>query len=305
MYTKEEIMRKVQIITDSCSDLTPALMEQYGIDYAKMNTVFKGETAPADLSWTAQDVHKFYDTMRNGDRITTTQVPVEEFNRVFRKYLDQGCDIVYIGCSIKQSGSVNTAQVLSKKLMQEYEGAAIHCINSMRASVGEGMLAIAAAEFAANGANADEVAEYVSAKRNNVRQFVAVHTLDYLKRAGRVKASSAFFGNLLGVKPIIIADADGEQTALKKVKGRAASLNEIVALLKEHVRNAKDQTIYIAHADCQLDEINAVKEKIKNELGCKDVCENFIGPIIGASIGPDAIAVFGFGDEVTFRIGDK
>ena len=123
MYFKEDTMRKVQIITDSCSDLTPAIMEQYGIDYAKMNTVFKGKTAPADLSWTAQDVHKFYDTMRNGDRITTTQVPVEEFNRVFRKYLDQGCDIVYIGCSIKQSGSVNTAQVLSKKLMQEYEGA--------------------------------------------------------------------------------------------------------------------------------------------------------------------------------------
>ena len=195
--------------------------------------------------------------------------------------------------------------MLSKKLMQEYEGATIHCINSMRASVGEGMLAIKAAEFAASGADADEVAEYISAKRNNVRQFVAVHTLDYLKRAGRVKASSAFFGNLLGVKPIIIADADGEQTALKKVKGRAASLNEIVALLKEHVQDAENQTIYIAHADCQPDEISAVKEKIKNELGCKEVCVNFIGPIIGASIGPDAIAVFGFGDEVTFRIGDK
>ena len=112
-------MRKVQIITDSCSDLTPALMEQYGIDYAKMNTVFKGETAPADLSWTAQDVHKFYDTMRNGDRITTTQVPVEEFNRVFRKYLDQGCDIVYIGCSSGLSGSVALGKLVATLTAEE------------------------------------------------------------------------------------------------------------------------------------------------------------------------------------------
>ena len=92
-------MRKVKIITDSCSDLTPELMQKYDIDYARMTTVYEGKSAVADLAWTSEDVHKFYDIMRNGGRITTTQVPVEEFNRVFKKYLDQDCDIVYIGCS--------------------------------------------------------------------------------------------------------------------------------------------------------------------------------------------------------------
>lgn len=298
-------MRKVKVITDSCSDLTPELMERYNIDYAQMNTVLDGVTSPADLSWTAADVHSFYNIMRDGKRITTTQVPVEEFNRVFRKYLDLGCDIVYVGCSTKQSGSVNTAHVLAKKLMEEYDGAKISCIDSLRACLGEGMLAIEAAKCAETGADVDEVTEYVKSIRNKVNEYVAVHTLDYLKRAGRVKASAAFFGNLLGVKPILIADANGEQTALKKVKGRQNSLSEIVALMKEHFKGEINGTVFLAHSDCNAEEVELVKEKIKNEIGCEDVYVGYIGPIIGASIGPDAVAIFAMGDEVTFKVGEK
>ena len=113
-------MRKVQIITDTCCDLTPELMEQYGIDYARMNTVYEGKESPAELSWTPTEVHEFYENIRKGGRYTTTQVPVEEYDRIFRKYLEQGSDIVYIACSTKQSGSVNTAKVLAKKLEAEY-----------------------------------------------------------------------------------------------------------------------------------------------------------------------------------------
>lgn len=298
-------MRKVQIITDSCSDLTPELMKNYHIDYARMNTVYKGKTAPASLSWTSGDVHLFYDTMREGGRFTTTQVPVEEFNRVFRSYLDQGCDIVYIACSVKQSGSVNTARVLSKKLMEEYKGSTIHCINSMRSCIGEGMLAIEAAKYAQTGKTADEVAKYIKEKRLLVNEFATVHTLDYMKRAGRIKASTAFFGNLFGVKPIIVADADGEQAAFKKVKGRAASLNEIVALLKERIRDAENQTVYLEHADCQPTEVEMLKSLILREIPCRDVYVSYIGPIIGATVGPDTMAVLAFGDEVTFRAAEE
>ncbi|MBR0235517.1 MAG: DegV family protein [Clostridia bacterium] len=298
-------MRKVQIITDSCSDLTPELMDRYHIDYAKMNTVYNGVTSPADLSWTADDVHKFYDIIRGGERITTTQVPLDEFNRVFRKYLDAGCDIVYVGCSLKQSGSVNTASVLAKDLMREYAGSTIHCIDSLRSCVCEGMLAIEASKYAEGGASADEVAQFVSEKRNKTRQFCTVHTLDYLKRAGRVKGSAAFFGNLLGVKPILVADADGEQAAFKKVKGRVPSFNEIVSLLKEHIVDGENQTVYLAHADCKPEEVEMLKDLIKREVPCKDIYVCYIGPIIGASVGPDAIAVFAFGDEQTFRVNEK
>lgn len=306
MTTSEDIqMRKVQIITDSCSDLTPELMERYHIAYAKMTTILEGKSSPADLAWTAEDAHNFYDIMREGKRITTTQVPPEEFDRVFRKYLDENFDIVYIGCSLKQSGSVNTAAVIAKKLAPEYPEAEIYCIDSLRASLGEGMLAMEAAKFAKDGVSAAEVAKYTSEMRNHVREYVAVHTLDYLKRAGRVKASAAFFGNLLGVKPIITADADGEQTAYKKAKGRAASLAEAVALLKEHIKDAAGQTVYIAHADCDKEELDAMRQTLLSEIGCHDVYTAYMGPIIGASIGPGAMAIFALGEEQTFRIGEE
>lgn len=298
-------MRKVQIITDSCSDLTVELMEKYGVDYAQMNTVFEGKTSPADLSWTESDVHSLYGLMRDGNRVTTTQVPIDEFDRVFRKYLAKDCDIVYIGCSLKQSGSVNTAKILAEELEREFPESKISCIDSFHASMGEGILALDAAEFAKNGKTVDEITEYVLDRRKYMNQFATVHTLDFLRKAGRVKASSAFFGNLLGVKPIIIADADGEQAAIKKVKGRAGSIKEIVTLLKETITDPEDQTVYVAHADCAADEVNMLVDLIKSEIKCKDVYVGYIGPIIGASIGPDALAIFAFGKEITFRIAEK
>ena len=298
-------MRHVQIITDSCSDLTPELMERYGIDYAQMNTVFEGKTSPADLAWTPEEVHAMYNLMRDGNRITTTQVPVEEFHRVFRKHLENGSDIVYIGCSLKQSGSVNTAKVLAKELRKEYSDAVIRCVDSKHASMGEGLLAIDAAKFAKEGVTADEVADYAEQRLKYLHQGVTVHSLDCLKRAGRVKASSAFFGNLLGVKPILIADADGEQAAIKKAKGRLGSFRELVAMLKENLTDTEEQTIYFAHADCSDEEVALLKSMIQSEIPCKDVYVGYIGPIIGASIGPDAVAVFGFGKEITYRIAEK
>ena len=295
-------MRKIQIITDSCSDLTPELMELYGIDYAMMNTVYEGKTTPADLAWTPDEVHAMYGIMRDGGRVTTTQVPVEEYNRVFRRYLEDDTDIVYIGCSLKQSGSVNTATVLSKKLMEEYPGSQISCIDSLHASIGEGMLAIDAAKFAETGASVDEITAFIKDRIKHLHQFVTVHSLDALKRAGRVKGSAAFFGNLLGVKPILVTDINGEQAAYKKVKGRLGSFKEIVSLLKENIIDPEEQIIYIAHSDCDPEEVKTLTDLIRSEIPCKDIYVGYIGPIIGASIGPDAVGIWGYGKELTFEI---
>lgn len=302
-----KFMKKVKIITDSCSDLTPELMQNYGIDYAPMNTVLDGETSPALLSWTKSDVHEFYDIMRGGRRITTTQVPTEEFEKIFKKYVSEGYDIVYIACSSKQSGSVNTAHIIADKIMRENadKNTKIICIDSLNASVGEGMLAIEAAKLASEGLPADEIAEKVKALRKRVNEYCTVHSLDALRRAGRVKGSAAFFGNLMGVKPIIIADKNGEQAAYKKVKGRQNSLNEIVSLLKSSIENPEEQTIYLAHADCDENEVKMLVSLIKEEIGCKEIYTCYIGPIIGASIGPDAFAIFGFGKKVTFAVGEN
>lgn len=298
-------MNKVKIITDSCADLSGKQLEQYDIDYVKMSTIKDGTESPALLTWTAEEAHALYDTIRSGKRITTAQVSVEEFTRMFTKYLDAGYDIVYVACSSKQSGSVNTGHVTAQKLLTSYPNFKIYCIDSLNSTIGEGMLAIEAAKMAADGKTAEEIFSYIMSIRKNVQEFATVHTLEHLKRAGRVSASSAFFGNLMGVKPILVADANGAQAAYKKVKGRETSLREIVALLKENITDAENQTVYIAHADCRTEEVDALVELVRSEIPCKDISIGYIGPIVGASVGPDAIGVWGFGKQVTFAADQK
>ena len=295
----------IKVLVDSCSDLSEELLREYDIDYAKMNTVCDGVETEASLLWDHYSPKELYDIMRSGKRVTTTQVPVEEFNRIFKLYLDKGFDIIYIGCATKQSGSVNTGFMVAKTLLADYPDRRIECIDALNACIGEGMLGILASELVKEGKSFDEVVETVKARRNNVNEFCTVHSLDALKRAGRVKASKAFFGNLMGVKPILIADADGEQTPIKKAKGRAGSINEIVNSLAEVMEDAENNYVYVAHADCAREEVELLTGLIKEKIPCKGIRTVYIGPIIGASIGPDAIGVWGFGKEVTYRVNEE
>lgn len=294
-------MRNVKIITDSCSDLTAELLEKYNIDYCRMCTVEDGVESPALLTWSREDAHRLYETIRGGKRITTAQVSVEEFTNVFTKYLEEGLDIVYIGCASKQSGSVNTGAVTAKKLLEKYPDRKIYVIDALNACIGEGMLAIEASKLAEDGKSAEEINSYILSIRKNIQEFATVHTLEHLRKAGRVSAPSAFFGNLMGVKPILVADTNGAQAAFKKVKGRQTALREIVSLLKESITDPEDQTIYLAHADCSDEEVEALRELIRAEIpSAKEIYTCIIGPIIGASVGPDTIGVWAFGKPVTF-----
>ena len=297
-------MKKIKVLTDSCSDLSGELLTKYDIDYAKMSTVYQGQEKPASLTWEEYTPQELYNIMRKGERITTAQVAPQEFMRIFKEYLSKDFDIIYIGCSSKQSGSVNTGTVVAKDVLKDYPDSKITCIDSLNASIGEGILAIRAAELVAAGKSYEEVVNETLAARNHVNQYVTVHSLDALKRAGRVKASSAFLGNLMGVKPILISDANGDQTPIKKVRGRATSFEEIVSQLAQSIENPSEQTVYVAHADCNAEELDMIKKMISEKIKCKDICLVYIGPIIGASIGPDAIGIWGFGKEITYKVSE-
>ncbi len=294
----------IKVLVDSCSDLNGKLLEKYDIDYARMNTVYNGVETEALLTRTPEELKALYDIMRKGERVTTTQVPVEEFYRIFRLYLEQGFDIIYVGCSTKQSGSVNTGFMVAKELLSEFPDRKIECIDSLNACAGEGILGIYAANLVKEGKSFEEVVETVKAKRNNVIQYVTVHSLDALKRAGRVKGSAAFFGNLMGVKPILISDAEGVQTPIKKARGRAASFNEMVNMLSENIENPEEQIVFVAHADCPAEEVELMKKLITEKIPCKEIETVYIGPIIGASIGPEAIGIWGMGKEVTYKLSE-
>ncbi len=293
--------RPVKIITDSCSDLSKDIRDKYDIDYVHMRTVYEGKETEASLDWEYYSPKELYDIMRAGNRVLTTQVPQDEFEEVFTKYVEKGYDVVYIACSVKQTNSVNTGILVSRKIMEKYPMSTICCVDSYNACLGEGMVAIRAAELRDEGLSAEEIEKQIKKVRKTVNEYVTVNTLDFLKKAGRVKASAAFFGNLLGVKPILIAEKNGYQTAIKKVKGRTTSLNEIVSMLKAAIIDPESQTVYITHADCNPEEVKSLEELVKKEIPCKDVRSLCMGPIIGATCGPETIGVFAWGQEVTYE----
>lgn len=294
-------MRPIQIIVDSCADLTSEMLQKYHIDYVRMNTVEDGKETPASLTWEYFSPKEMYDKIRSGIRITTTQVPVSEFMRLFPKYLDEGCDIIYIGCSTKQSGSVGTGLVVSRELCAAHPEARIAVIDSQNSSIGQGLLGIRASELAAEGVDFDTIVSTIHDLRKYMNQYVTVNTLSYLARAGRVKGSKAFFGNLMGVKPILVSDAEGYQTPIKKVKGRLPSFAEIVDLMAEAMDHPEEKTLYLAHSDCSEAEITRLKELVSAKIPCKKIETLYIGPIIGASVGPDAIGLWAWGKEVTYH----
>ncbi|MGN1139275.1 MAG: DegV family protein, partial [Ruminococcus sp.] len=154
-------MANVKIVTDSCSDLGKDIREKYDILYAKMNTVYKGEETPASLDWESYSPKELYDIMRNGERVLTTQVPVEEFKKVFTNILEEGNDIVYIGCSVKLSGSINIASIVANELKEEYPERTIKCVDSLNSCMGEGALAVYAAKLRNDGMSAEEIADKV------------------------------------------------------------------------------------------------------------------------------------------------
>ncbi|MCH5165868.1 MAG: DegV family protein [Clostridiales bacterium] len=295
-------MSKVKIITDSCSDMGKDLREKYDVDYARMTVTWSGVEKYASTDWEEFSAKELYGAMRAGVRITTNQVSVAEFERVFGKYAEEGYDIVYVACSSALSGSYNVGQVVAKNMMEKYPNCKIFCVDPKNSCAGEALVAIEAAKLAAQGLEAEEIARKATELSVKALQFVTTDTLTYLKRAGRVKAAAAFFGNLFGIKPIIISNEKGENEAIKKIKGRKNAMNACVDMLKASIDAgdvpASEQTVYVVNADC-VEDSDYLVSKVKEVINPKDIYVNTIGPIIGASVGPGAVAVYAFGNPKT------
>lgn len=288
------------IISDSTCDLNDELRAKYDIDYAPMNYVIDDKEYPAMLNWQYHSPKEFYDLMRNGTRITTTQVPREVFIDKFSAYLKEGKDVLYISCSSALSGSYNLATLIAKELMEEYPDNKIYCIDSLISSFGQGGLAIMASQLRAEGKTIEEVASFLTENRLKMNQVGTCDTLEYLRRAGRVKASKAFFGNLFGVKPIIISDIKGQNYAFKKAKGSLNAKRAIVEHLAEVVEKPEDQILYISHGD---DEESAImlRDLAMEQIPFAGCHIGYIAPIVGSCVGPGTIIGFCYGKEVTIK----
>ncbi len=301
-------MNKIALFGDSTCDLTPELRKARDIDYVRMLVNWKDKDKKdheiyASLDWEVLSPKEYYDLMRNGAVIFTSQVTEQEFDEKFLPHLKKGEDILYIACSSALSASGNLAVRLAKeKYAAQFPNSRIVVVDSLCSCMGQGSMILRAADLRDAGKSIDEIAEYITKERLHFNQAATVEDLSTLAKHGRVKAAKAFFGNIFGVKPIIISDGRGNNYAVEKAKGRRNALVRLAEIVKERVIKPEDQICYVSHADAKPEDVELVVSKIK-EIGFKDVVVGNLGPIISASCGPATFGIYYYGQEET-RIGE-
>lgn len=297
-------MNKFAIIGDSTCDLTTEMRKTRNIDYCRMlvswNDNGKTREIYASLDWDVLSPKQYFDLMREGKRFITSQVTEQEFDLVFLPHLEAGEDILYIACSSGLSASIHLAKRLVKeKYSLQFPDRKIVIIDSLNACSGQGLMLLRAADMRDAGASIEDIAKEIEETKLCYNQVAALETLSYLAKAGRVKAAKAFFGNLVGVKPILISDAKGVNYAVEKAKGRRNSLLRMVEMVKEKVIDPEKQICIVSHADAKQEDVDLVVNKIKETINFKDIVITSFGPIIGGTTGPGTFGVYFVGQKVT------
>lgn len=288
-------MREYVITTDSTVDLPKEYLQKKQITYLPLSYTIDGSTYK-DMEGLS---HKeFFEHIRNGSMPTTSQVNPDEAKAEFEPILKEGNDILHIGFSSGLSGSYNSAAIAAKELASKYPEAKITVIDSLCASMGEGLLLMKAIERKNQGMDMDELAAWVEENKLHVCTFVTVDDLFHLQRGGRVSKASAIIGTVVQIKPIIFLDNDGRLQVIGKERGRKKSLNKLVSMMGEHLKGWEDKNelVTIAHGDC-IEDAEYVAEQIKEKYGIKEVMINGIGTVIGSHTGPGVVALFFMGNE--------
>lgn len=291
-------MKKFVIVTDSCSDLSRDLREKYNVEYIPMHFSFNDTDYVADLDWGTFSAREYYDVMRNGTRIFTSQVNAHEYVEAFEKYINEGYDILSISCSAALSASVKASYAAKDTVLEKYPDAKIFCIDSLISCGGLALLCMKAAMLRNEGKAIEEVAQWVEENKLNFRQEGTVDKLVYLKQSGRISAASAFFGGLLNIKPIIISDVKGRNVSVEKIKGRSVSIKRLAERFAESYVES-ELPIVISHADC-IEDAEAAKAELLKLYPNAEIITCYVGPIVGASVGPGMMGVYYYGAKETF-----
>ncbi|MEG2658993.1 MAG: DegV family protein [Clostridiales bacterium] len=282
------------LITDSTVDLGYEYMEKNNVPFLTLCYIV-GEKEYLDDMEKTTDIHKFYENMREGKEMAvTTQINTEEYKEYFKKYLNEGKDIIYLCFSSGLSGSFNSALNAEKELKQQYPHRKIAIIDSLAASMGQGLIIRDAVEKRDSGADFEELLNHIKTKIPQTNHWFTVDDLNHLYRGGRVSKTAAVLGTVLNIKPILNVDDEGHLIPREKVRGRKKALLGLVDKVKKYIVNSENQTILISHGDIVEDAV-FVGNEIEKRMKIKGLYYSNIGPVIGAHSGPGTVAVFFFG----------
>ena len=277
-----------KIITDSCCDLTAEMVAQCELSVAQLSVEMDGrvysneEMTPVEL----------YTHLRNGKLPKTAAVNPEGWAELIRPALQAGQEVLVLAFSSGLSATYQSAVIAAGELREEFPDRKLVVIDTLCASIGQGLLVYTAAKLREQGKSIDEVAAWVEDHKKNVCHWVTVEDLMHLKRGGRVSAATAVVGTMLSIKPIIRVDDEGKLENLAKARGRKASLNYLLDRMAESFDPELSDTVFIGHGDCLAD-AQTLESAIRSRFGVKNVYINYVGAVIGAHTGP-GVAVIGF-----------
>lgn len=276
------------IFTDSTADLPQSLLNELKVNVVPMKLTINGKTcAESEL-----DSAEFYGMIKTSRTLpTTTQINPLEYMECFEKFLKDNINILYVCFSSALSGCYNSACIAANELNSKYE-CKVKVVDSLSASMGEGMLVYKLViQKKENGLNFEEAVKWAEENRLKVCHLFTVDDLNHLSKSGRLSKTSAFFGSMLSIKPVLHVDNEGRLMALDKARGRHKAIEMIADKMKKYSEGVKNDVIFISHGDC-LDDAKELAEKIKEKTGITNVVFGDITPMIGTHTGLGTLAVF-------------
>lgn len=288
-------MQKFVITTENTTDLPKDYYEKHDVEYLYLPCTMDGivYNKQNDIPY-----KEFYDRMREGSMPTTSQINSEDAKEAWRPFIEDGREILHLAFSSGLSGSCNSAFIAANEMREEYPDCKIIVIDSLCASLGQGLFLDKAVQLRNEGKSLEETARWMEEHKLNMVHLVTVDDLNHLHRGGRVSKVSAVLGTMINIKPIIHVNNEGKLIPVNKVRGRKRSLTTLVDMMADQIKGYEDKnsSIFLSHSDCEED-ARFVAKLVEERFGYKDFLINSIGSTIGAHTGPGTVALFFWGSH--------
>ena len=288
-----------KLFTDVMCDLPLDYVNAHGLEVIPLSVLIDGQdyVLAADPAGAGCiEPGAFYQRLRAGADAKSAQASAEKIVEMMRPYLAQGQDILYIAFSSGLSGTCESGLAAREQLQAEFPERKIVVIDSLCASLGEGLLVSLAVEKMEAGQSIEEVAAFVEAIKLNVHHWFTVDDLNFLKRGGRVSGAAALLGTMLSIKPVLNVDDAGHLIPKEKQQGRKRALKALVDHMKDNCNDPTKYPITLSHGDA-LEDAQFVEKLIREQFGASVNIINFVNPVIGCHSGPGTIALFFVGDR--------
>ncbi len=284
------------IVTDSSCDLPAELAQELELAVLPLTLTLGGKEYANYLDGREIGFSEFYGRIRQGEVAVTAAANLEGYLSIMEPILQAGKDILLMVFSSGLSSTYQVSLLAAEELSQKYPQRKILPVDTLCASMGQGLLVYLAARQRGEGKSLQEVRDWVEKEKYHLCHWFTVDDLMYLKRGGRLNAATALVGTALGIKPVLHIDNEGHLINMGKARGRRASLTALVDKMAELAVEPQGQVAFISHGDC-LEDAKAVEQMLKQRLGVKKVIISYVGPVIGAHTGPGVVALFFLGKE--------